>query len=54
MAENHIGGVLVEIFGEEYQIATNDARQMRKIAAYVDENYAKLLTARTAFEAVQS
>ena len=37
MAESHIGGVLVEIFGEEYQIATNDARQMRKLAAYVDE-----------------
>ena len=37
MAENHIGGVLVEIFGEEFQIATDDARQMRKLAAYVDE-----------------
>ena len=37
MADNHIGGVLVEVFGEEYQIAASDARQMRKIAAYVDE-----------------
>jgi cell division protein ZapA len=36
MAEDHIGGALVEVFGEEYQIATNDARQVRKIAAYVD------------------
>jgi len=37
MPDNHIGGVLVEVFGEEYQIAASDARQMRKIAAYVDE-----------------
>lgn len=36
MTENHIGGALVEVFGEEYQIATTDARQVRKIAAYVD------------------
>ena len=37
MADNHIGGVLVEVFGEEYQIAANDARQMRRLATYVDE-----------------
>jgi cell division protein ZapA (FtsZ GTPase activity inhibitor) len=36
MTENHIGGALVEVFGEEYEIATTDARQVRKIAAYVD------------------
>lgn len=36
MTENYLGGALVEVFGEEYQIATNDARQVRKIAAYVD------------------
>jgi cell division protein ZapA len=37
MADNHIGGVLVEIFGEEYQIAASDARHVRKIAAHVDK-----------------
>ena len=37
MADNYIGGVLVEIFGEEYKIATSDARHVHKIAAHVDE-----------------
>lgn len=36
MAENNIRGVIVQIFGEEYQIAESDAAKMSRIAEYVD------------------
>ena len=36
-ANSQVQGVAVQIFGEEYLIAENDAIKVQKIANYVDE-----------------